>query len=25
MFEWLGSADHPEFKEVLALIKGNPV
>jgi len=22
MFEWLGSAQHPEFREVLALIKG---
>jgi nicotinamidase-related amidase len=23
LFEWLGSARHPEFKNVLALIKGN--
>ncbi len=23
MFEWLGSANHPEFRDVLALIKGD--
>ncbi|OWT61784.1 isochorismatase family protein [Candidimonas nitroreducens] len=24
MFEWLASADHPRFREVLALVKGAP-
>lgn len=24
MFEWLGSARHPEFRDVLSLIKGDP-